>query len=279
MQIIKPSISKRRRVFRLVVTITILALLGFWIWTRYAVIKTNWPFFKGQVERTKAILNNEINVLNRKIDPNFFGMKLFMQKNEFFKLIGEENTRPIEVEIPELSGVLVEHSMLDINYGYDFWDKKNGQGRMNRQLGFFEAYDPDSYGASSWKDNPWIQGPNSQIPRVEELQNISCYFFRDVLYKIQIEYGYYHDNFETRWRQFVEPTFRSYGFSLQCPDGTSNCNLSQQLHLNDGTTNLSFYRFHDYVHDADSYEVIYENNKVAKDVEEAKKAHFSGPKF
>jgi len=278
MQILKPSISKRRRLFRFCVMITLLVFLSYWVWTRYTFVKAHLPYFKTQVERAKGILNDDINVFNKQINPGFNGLRLFMTTDELYRLVGKENTRSEpetegyagtpEIEIPELRVIIIERTMHSYNY-------------LPSELDEYGVKLPAlNWENGSWdKDNPWIKQLDDKTYKITQLQNFYCHFFKGVLYRINITYGFSWDNRDLRWRQFVEPTFLQYGLPVKCPDAVPDCTLAPLLVLNDGITKLSFLRDIQYGDKGDTYFVTYENNKIAKAVEEAKKAYFTGPKF
>lgn len=248
-----------------------------WMWMRYQAIK-DLPQVKAQIERIKEIWNDKINVHGRKIQPEFHGLRLFITRDEVYQIVGESNTRAFTTEIPEVTGILIERNMDASNYGYDAWDAKGNGIKRRRNL-----WSSTSYSEVFSKLNPWLGKVMTSMsivaPGKEIISAVSCYFFGEIFYKMRIDYEWGY-SIEVSWEQFLEPSARAYGWRSLGP----NESYHDVVSANDGVTSVIFMRT--YHPDSDPmygstyvYSVIYQNNKIANDVENARGARFPTQKF
>ena len=205
----------------------LLFAIGFaWLWSKYPIIKANWPEIKIQLQRIKAIWKNEINVLDAEIKKEFFGLRLLITKSEVYQIIGSENFGEFKTDQPNVTGIILEREMRASNYGYDYWDK-NGKGR-NLKSNFW-GY-PSTKGEDV-KPNPWIERINMELGGMADagIKEVLLYFFGNIFYKIMIIYAPPYTN-QVPWERFTEPTLKTYKLSAKSP--------STGLLFNDGNTSL-----------------------------------------
>ena len=251
-----------------------LVLAVVWAWIRYQAIKGT-PEWKSAIERLKAVWDDKVNVFTREIQPEFYGLKLFMTRDEVYQLVGKSNTREFTTEIPEVRGILIEGSMLADDYGYDAWD---GSGNGVRWKTNFWG---STYGGDSFKDNPWLRKVTTSMSASGKqiISSVSCFFFGEIFYKMRIDYEWGYST-EVSWEQFLEPSARAYGWKSIGPNEL----YPDVVSANDGVTSTIFMKT--YHPDSDPmygntyvYSVIYQSNKIANDVEKTHKLHFPTQKF
>lgn len=294
-----------------------------WVWVRYQAVK-DLPEMREAIEKVKAAWDDQINVRDRKIQPEFHGLRLFMTREEIYQLAGKENTREFTTEIPEVRGVLIERDMHARNYGYDAWDK-NGKG-VTWKWSFWRI--GGSYEGEGFKSNLWMEKIDREIDIALEkiVVSVWCYFFGDLFYKMKIVFSPQYAQ-QVTWERFLDPTLKFYNFTVNCPKGQKSCFYPSPIVFNDGRNNLKMdrtdysesglsqqysYLIHLLNLEAETldlkgdsmgalqkrqqieliqleerlgsfagqyYLVVYENNKIAKDIEHAHAAHFRAPEF